>query len=197
MNTENKTVDTHTHMHAGGLFFTYSQKGDQGKNIRMAPIRLDGNYELFYALHLNGSLRGWYLIHKQTGDSIDIRYEDVEAFVASHGDPLPRCSCENSENTADESHGWYITMEWLLAQGNDLITADLGYACGYRKVIDNPDLPARIFWIYENDEFYIENSWSEEAHNWILWLVHTESGDRCDLTIEDSTTFVTAHCGEV
>lgn len=40
MNTENKTVDTHTHMHAGGLFFTYSQKGDQGKNIRMAPIRL-------------------------------------------------------------------------------------------------------------------------------------------------------------
>ena len=57
---------------------------------------IDGNYELFYAMHLDGTLRGWYLIHKPSGDKIDIRYEDVTAFVESHGKPLPRCECKDT-----------------------------------------------------------------------------------------------------
>lgn len=157
---------------------------------------IDGNYTLFYAMYLDGTPKGWYLIHNPSGDVIDIRNEDVEAFVESHGDPLPRCSCENSENTADESHGWYITMEWLLEQGNDIETADLGYACSYHKVIDDPDLPAHIFLIHKNDEFYIEDRWNEAANKWTLWLVHIESGDRCDLETEDAKAFVLTHGGE-
>ena len=154
---------------------------------------IDGKYELFYALHLDGTLRGWYLIHKPSGDHIDIRYENVEEFVKTHGDPLPRCTCENPKyNTADESHGWHVTMEWLLEMGN-IGPGDLSGACQYRQDADDTDTHITYYPIYENDAFYIEFSWSEENHNWIWWLIHNESGDRCDLETENVATFVEAH----
>ena len=163
-----------------------------------ATHTIDGDYELFYALHLNGTPRGWYLIHKPTGDSIDIRYENVGAFVKAHGDPLPRCSCDNSEQLAKETHGWTITMEWLLRQGNDIVAANLGNACRYRlDEAEGSDTHIEIFPIYDNDSFYIKYCWSEENHKWMLWLVHEETGDRCDLETEDAAAFVKAHGGSV
>lgn len=153
---------------------------------------IDGNYELFYALHLDGTLRGWYLIHRPSGDHIDIRYDDVEAFVESHDDPLPRCSCDNTD---DGYHGWTITMEWLLEQGTNISMSELDNNCQLICEDENPDLHYYIIPIYENDLFHLEFSWSEDAHNWILWLVHIETGDKCDLATEDSTAFVAAHGG--
>lgn len=153
---------------------------------------IDGNYELFYALHLDGTLRGWYLIHRPSGDHIDIRYDDVEAFVESHGDPLPRCSCDNTD---EGYHGWTITMEWLLEQGTNISMSELDNNCQLICEDENPDLHYYIIPIYENDLFHLEFSWSEDAHNWILWLLHIETGDKCDLATEDSTAFVAAHGG--
>ena len=154
---------------------------------------IDGKYMLFYGQYLNGTLRGWYLIHKPTGDQIDIRYENVEEFVRTHGDPLPRCTCENPKyNTIDESHGWHVTMEWLLEMGN-IGPGDLSGACQYRQDADDADTHITYYPIYENDAFYIEFSWSEENHNWIWWLIHNESGDRCDLETENVAAFVEAH----
>ena len=153
---------------------------------------IDGNYELFYALHLDGTLRGWYLTHRPSGDHIDIRYDDVEAFVESHDDPLPRCSCDNTD---EGSHGWTITMEWLLEQGNNVSMSELNNNCQFYIEVENSDLDYQIIPIYENEIFHLEFSWNEDAHNWILWLVHIETGDKCDLATEDSTAFVAAHGG--
>lgn len=153
---------------------------------------IDGNYELFYALHLDGTLRGWYLIHRPSGDHIDIRYDDVEAFVESHDDPLPRCSCDNTD---EGYHGWTITMEWLLKQGNNISMSELNNNCQLICEEENPDLHYYIIPIYENEIFHLEFAWSEDAHDWILWLVHIETGDKCDLATEDSTAFVAAHGG--
>ena len=150
---------------------------------------IDGNYELFYALHLDGTLRGWFLTHKPSGERIDIRYEDVEAFVAEHGDPLPRCACKNTE---DGDHGWTITMEWLLGQGNNISMSDLHNNCQYRNITDDSIISGYIIPVYENDEFHLEFSWSEEVNDWILWLVHADSGDKCNLAIENSSIFVHA-----
>ena len=150
---------------------------------------IDGNYELFYALHLDGTLRGWYLIHRPSGDNIDIRYEDVAAFVAAHDEPLPRCACENTE---EGDHGWMVTMEWLLEQGNNLSVSKMDNNCQYIHE-DDPDHHYHTIPIYENADFYLEFGWSEEANNWILWLVHAETGDKCDVETDDSTAFVQNH----
>ena len=149
---------------------------------------IDGNYELFYALHLDGTLRGWYLIHKPTGDNIDIRYEDVEAFVAAHDAPLPRCSCENTE---EGDHGWMVTMEWLLEQGNNLSVSEMDNNCQY--IYEEEDHHYYTIPIYENVDFYLEFGWSEEDNNWILWLVHAGTGDKCDVATEDTAVFVQNH----
>ena len=149
---------------------------------------IDGNYELFYALHLDGTLRGWYLIHRPSGDNIDIRYEDVAAFVAAHDEPLPRCACENTE---EGDHGWMVTMEWLLEQGNDLSVSDMDNNCQY--IHEEGDHHYYTIPIYENVDFYLEFGWSEEANNWILWLVHAETGDKCDVETDDTTAFVQNH----
>ena len=149
---------------------------------------IDGNYELFYALHLDGTLRVWYLIHKPTGDNIDIRYEDVEAFVAAHDAPLPRCSCENTE---EGDHGWMVTMEWLLEQGNNLSVSEMDNNCQY--IYEEEDHHYYTIPIYENVDFYLEFGWSEEDNNWILWLVHAGTGDKCDVATEDTAVFVQNH----
>ena len=159
---------------------------------------IDGDYELFYGLHLNGTLRGWYLVHKPTGDSIDIRYESVEAFVAEHGDPLPRCACDSLETDMKEYHGWTVTLEWILRKGNSIVAGDFSGACEYRQdEADGPDTHIEIYPIYDNDVFYVLDCWSEDDHKWMLCLVHADSGDRCDLQTDDAAAFVKAHGGAV
>lgn len=153
---------------------------------------IDGNYELFYALHLDGTLKGWYLIHKPTGDRIDIRYDDAEAFVKEHDEPLPRCCCENTE---EGDHGWMVTMEWLLEQGNDISMGELDNNCQYHYKTEDTDVSGYIIPIYKNDNFHLEFGWSEDANEWILWMVHVDSGDKCNLAVDNSTVFVQAHGG--
>ncbi len=155
-------------------------------------ITIDGNYELFYALHLDGTLKGWYLTHKPSGESIDIRYEDVEAFVNAHDEPMPRCACENTE---DGNHGWMITMQWLLFQGNHISMSTLDNNCQYRYEPVGSEHSVDIIPIYDNDEFQLEFYWWEEENKWTLWLVHIETAERIDLETEDSTAFVNAHGG--
>ena len=167
-------------------------ESDTGMNCE-----IDGNYELFYALHLDGTLRGWYLIHTPSGDHIDIRYEDVEAFVKAHDVPMPRCACENTE---EGDHGWTVTMEWILEQGNNISISQMRNNCQYRDSVYNQEkeeeeFDGYIIPIYKNDAFHLKYGWSDEANNWILWLVHIETEDRCDLATEDSAAFVTAHGG--
>jgi len=158
---------------------------------------IDGNYELFYAQHLDGTLRGWYLIHTPSGDHIDIRYEDVEAFVKAHDEPLPRCACENTE---EGDHGWTVTMEWLLEQGNNISISIIRNNCQYHYMVYNSETEEEehagyIIPLYKNDAYHLKYCWSEDAHRWILWLVHLETGDQCDLETEDSTAFVRVHGG--
>lgn len=154
---------------------------------------IDGNYVLFYAQHLNGTLKGWYLIHTPTGDQIDIRYSDVEAFVEAHDAPMPRCSCEDTDNG---DHGWTVTMDWLLKQGTNISMAKMDNNCQFLYEEDHdPDLHYYIIPIHETEEFHMRFGWCEEENKWALWLVHNESGDRCDLEIDDSRAFVEAHSG--
>lgn len=156
-----------------------------------ATHTIDGDYELFYALHLNGTPRGWYLIHKPTGDTIDIRYHDVEAFIKEHGDPLPRCSCDNLDADVNAYHGWTVTMDWVLRMGNSIVVGDLSDSCEYRlDEAHGSDKHITIHPIYDNDEFYVLDCWSEENNKWMLWLVHAESRARCDLQTEDAAAFV-------
>ena len=173
-----------------------------------ASYTIDGRYELFYAMHLDGTFRGWYLIHKPTGDSIEIRRESVEAFLEEHGQPLPRCACEAVEpgmkqyygwtvtEDVKEYHGWTVTMEWLLEMGNDIKAADFACACEYRQdEAEGLDTHIQIYPIYDHVGFYVLDCWSEENHKWMLYLVHAQSGDRCDLETENAWAFVTAHGG--
>ena len=146
-------------------------------------------------MNIDGTLRGWYLIHKPTGDTIDIRYEDVKAFVEAHDDPLPRCSCENLTKQDKQHHGWTITMKWLLAQGNDIVDGDLGFACAYHETSEDRTSWTDTYPILGTTDYYIEDREGTGATLPGLWLVHTETGDRCDLETEDATAFVNAHGG--
>ena len=160
------------------------------ENDTGGDFTIDGSYELFYGLHLDGTLRGWYLIHKPSGESIDIRYENVEAFIKEHGDPLPRCACENKEGY----HGWTVTLQWLLEQGNNIMISDLGQSCQYSLDEDTElEKSIDIYPLYDTEAFYLKDCWSEENNRWMLWLVHAETGDRCDVETEDTTAFVESH----
>ena len=160
-------------------------ESDTGMNCE-----IDGNYELFYAMHMDGTERGWFLIHHPSGESIDIRYEDAEAFVAAHDAPMPRCACKN---THEGDHGWMVTMDWLLAQGNTITMGQMHNNCQYLHEDKAQDLHYYTIPIYENEEYYLKFGWSEAKHEWVLWLVHAQTEDMCDLATDDSAAFVAAH----
>lgn len=169
---------------------TFYESGTGGR------YEIDGNYELFYALHLDGSLRGWHLVYSPTGEYIDIRHDDIEAFIEAHGAPLPRCDCKKIVESSKENHGWMVTLDWLLKRGNDIAAGELGHACSYRlEEDDGTERHIEIHPIYRNDNFYVMDCWSDELNRWMLWLVHDKSGDRCDLETEDAAAFVAAHGG--
>lgn len=157
---------------------------------------IDAYYELYYGLCLNGDFRGCYLIHTPTGDFIDIQKDDVAKFVAEHDEPMPRCTCEEVETDMYQEHGWMVTMDWLLEKGNSIVAGDFHRACNYwtgegNKVESHFEYNP----IYGTDEFYVMDCWSEENNKWMLWLVHTDSGDKCDLETEDAAAFVNVHEG--
>ena len=175
---------------ANGFFIRDSETGPS--------CTIDANYELKYGLRLNGDFRGCYLIHTPTGDSIDIQQANVEEFVAEHDEPLPRCSCEEVETDMHQEHGWMVTMDWLLKKGNSIEAGDFSNACNYWTGEGNKvESHFRYNPICGTDEFYVLDCWSDENSKWMLWLVHTDSGDKCDLKTEDAAAFVKAHGGKV
>lgn len=154
---------------------------------------IDGIYEMFYAMNVNGTMKGWYLIHNPSGDKIDIRYENVEKFVAEHDESMPRCNCGEIETDMNQDHGWTVTMDWLLEKGNSIVAGDFSYACNYWTSDGNKvESYFKYLPIYGTDEFYVQRGWDSK---WMIWLVHTDSGDKCDLETEDATAFVNAHGG--
>ena len=171
---------------ANGFFIHDSETGPS--------CTIDANYELKYGLCLNGDFRGCYLIHTPTGDSIDIQKDDVAKFVAEHDEPLPRCTCEEVETDMHQDHGWTVTLDWLLEKGNGIVAGDFSYACNYWTSEGNKvESHFKYYPIYGTDEFYVLDCWSEENNKWMLWLVHTDTGDKCDLETEDATAFVQNH----
>lgn len=188
-----------------GVSFSYQDVapymgGNRGYHISDSETgpscTIDAYYELKYGLYLNGDFRGCYLIHTPTGDSIDIQKEDVAKFVAEHDEPLPRCTCEEVETDMNQEHGWTVTMDWLLEKGNSIVEGDFSNACNYWKGEGNKvESHFEYYPIYGTDKFYVMDCWSEENNKWMLWLVHADSGDKCDLETEDATAFVNAHDG--
>lgn len=144
---------------------------------------IDGNYLLMYRMNTDGTPSGWDLIHVPTGDEMDIRQGDVAAFVAEHGQPQPLCGCADGQEGV---HGWRLTVDYLLEKGNAIASCDLENAC-------------RIFaggtqWRYPVEEdFYVTFLWSEEEGAWSWWLIHTPTGDGCNLNREDLARFLTDH----
>lgn len=176
------------HPYRGGLYSTNTYKHGNGYSFV-----IDGIYEMFYAMNVNGTMKGWYLIHNPSGDKIDIRYENVEKFIAEHDEPMPRCDCEEVETDMNQHHGWTVTMDWLLEKGNSVVAGDFDNACNYWKSDGNKvETYISIYPIYGTNEFYVQH---DCVNKWTTWLVHTDSGDKCDLETEDATAFVDAHGG--
>lgn len=155
-------------------------------------FRIDSDYELFYALEPNGTLKGYYLYHNPTGEKIDIRYEDVTDFVNTHGAPQPRCECADTENG---DHGWHLTLDWLINMDKEVIISYISHVCSYP--IENGD--SCIYYYPLDDKcFHVEIDWSIAAgeathHDENIWLIHDESGDRCNVRTEDVAGFIKTH----
>ena len=153
---------------------------------------IDSDYELFYALEPNGAFKGYYLYHNPTGDKINICSNDVRAFVQAHGDPQPRCDCEDTESG---DHGWHLTLDWLIHMDKKVIISYINHVCSYS--IEGEEKPI-YYYPLEDDHFHVEVDWGIAAGNAIyrdenIWLIHDESGDRCNVRTEDVAAFIATH----
>ena len=155
-------------------------------------FRIDSDYEFFYALEPNGTFKGYYLYHNPTDEYIDIRYDNVSAFVDAHGAPQPRCQCADTENG---DHGWHLTLDWLIHMDKEVIISYISHVCSYS--IDDGEKPI-YYYPLDDDRFHVEVDWSIGAGSPIyrdenIWLVHDETGDRCNARTEDVAAFIAAH----
>ena len=155
-------------------------------------FRIDSDYEFFYALEPNGTFKGYYLYHNPSGDRIDIRHEDVPGFVKAHGEPQPRCECEDTENG---DHGWHLSLGWLIHMDKEVILSYISHVCSYR--IESGDSTI-YYYPLADDRFHVEVDWAiadgipDHRHEYI-WLIHDETGDRCNTRTEDVTEFIRKH----
>ena len=155
-------------------------------------FRIDSNYELFYALEPDGTFTGYYLYHNPTGDKIDIRFEDVPAFVSAHGKPQPRCECADTENG---DHGWHLTLDWLVNMDEEVIISYLPHVCSYP--IDDAEIPT-YYYPLDDEHYHVEIDWSIAAGNAIyrdenIWLIHDETNTRCNVRTDDVAAFIESH----
>ena len=162
---------------------------DKGYGI---SCTIDSNYELFYALEPNGEFKGYYLYHNPTGDKIDIRYEDISAFVNAHGEPQPRCECTDIDSG---DHGWHLTLDWLVHMDKEVIISYISHVCSYP--IERDDAPV-YYYPLDDNRFHVEVDWSIAAGNTTyrdenIWLIHDETQERCNVRIDDVATFITSH----
>lgn len=155
---------------------------------------IDSGYELFYALEPNGSFKGYYLYHNPTGDRIDIRYDDVKEFVSTHGAPQPRCECADTENG---NHGWHLTLDWLVNMDKEVIISYISHVCHYP--IETEDKYDPIYYYpLEDERFHVEIDWGiasgiPTASDEHVWLIHDETGDRCNVRTENVSAFIEKH----
>lgn len=165
---------------------------DEPKGLGMS-FEIDDDYELFYAMHPDGTEKGFYLYHNPTGDSVDICYEDVMAFVESHGKPEPRCECADTENG---NHSWHLTLEWILEKGTKIKVNDFIFACNYP--VNGKDFITYHYPV--NDEYYLEVCWYAYDENGEavctdenLILVHEATSDYCDPRSANVAEFIRQH----
>lgn len=156
-------------------------------------FRIDSDYEFYYALSPNGTFAGYYLYHNPTGDRIDIRYEDVCAFVNTHSAPQPRCECADTENG---DHGWHLTLDWLINMDKEVIISYISHVCSYR--IETEDAYSPIYYPLDDKRFHVEVDWhlphsEAKHHKEYIWLIHEETKDRCNVRTEDVKAFIEAH----
>ena len=121
-----------------------------------------------------------------------IRYDDVSAFVETHGTPQPRCECEDTDNG---DHGWHLTLDWLIHMDKEVIISYINHVCSYR--IEDEEKPI-YYYPLEDDRFHVEVDWGIAAGNAThrdenIWLIHDETGDRCNARTEDVAAFIAAH----
>lgn len=155
-------------------------------------FRIDSDYEFFYALEPDGKFKGYYLYHNPTGDYIDIRYDDVSAFVKTHGEPQPRCQCTDTENG---DHGWYLTLDWLINMDKEVIISYISHVCSYP--IERDDSPL-YYYPLDDNRFHVEIDWSIASgiptyRDENIWLIHDVTGDRCNVRTEDVSAFIETH----
>lgn len=165
---------------------------DEAKGHGMS-FEIDDDYELFYAMHPDGTSNGYYLYHNPTGDRIDIRYEDVIAFVEGHGEPEPRCECADTQ-TGD--HSWHLTLDWLVQKGTDIRVNDFISACN--ASVQGSDFP--VYHYPVDDNYHVEVCWYvyDESGEAVctdenILVVHTASGDHCDPRTTDLSAFIEEH----
>ena len=173
------------------IYSRYWQDIDYDKGHGLS-FTIDSDYELFYALESNGTFKGYYLYHNPTGEYIDIRYDDVSAFVEKHGAPQPRCECTDTENG---DHGWHLTLDWLINMDKEVIISYISHICSYR--MEDEEKPI-YYYPLDDDRFHVEVDWSIAAGNAAyrdenIWLIHDETGDRCNARTEDVTAFIANH----
>lgn len=173
------------------IYSRYWQDIDYDKGHGLS-FTIDSDYELFYALESNGTFKGYNLYHNPTGEYIDIRYDDVSAFVENHGAPQPRCECTDTENG---DHGWHLTLDWLINMDKEVIISYISHICSYR--MEDEEKPI-YYYPLDDDRFHVEVDWSIAAGNTIyrdenIWLIHDETGDRCNARTEDVAAFIGNH----
>ena len=158
--------------------------------VGMSSI-IDDDYEFFYSKNMDCTPIGFFLIHIPTGDRLQIGIADVDdtdvaAFVAAHSKPEPRCQCAYTDGFY---HGWQLTLDWLIENGNHIERGDFDGAC--RTEPDKEDYYHYRFII--DDNFFVYHCWSESRHEWGYVLVHKPSYDECWLETEDIAAFIEAH----
>lgn len=157
-------------------------------------FRIDSDYEFFYTLNPNGTFVGYYLHHNPTGDKIDIRYNDVKEFVSTHGAPQPRCECADTENG---NHGWHLTLDWLVNMDKEVIISYISHVCHYPIETEDKYDPL-YYYPLEDDRFHVEIDWGiasgiPTASDEHVWLIHDETGDRCNVRVDDVAKFIASH----
>ena len=165
---------------------------DEPKGFGMS-CEIDDDYELFYAMNSDGTLKGYYLYHNPTGDRIDIRYESVNTFVEAHGKPEPRCECSD---TTSGNHSWHLTLDWILEEGNKIKVNDFISACYYP--INGKDFTTYHYPVDEN--YHLEVCWYDynengeaECTDEKIILVHEPSNDSCDPRTINIADFIDRH----
>lgn len=153
---------------------------------------IDDDYEFVNSKNMDGTLKGFFLIHTPTGDMLQLGLEnvDVAAFVEEHGEPEPRCECENTDGRSGH-HGWRITIDWIIEKGKDIDISDSHGACRLYVGDNNEDRYYER--IVVDDNFFLIYEAIPDGPGYDFFLVHTATMDECNLKTDDLQAFLATH----